>query len=704
VDTASGIVDSTWDPLLKPNDYTPVRCLTIDGGLIYFGGMFTAVDSIARGNIAAVRISDGMLTDFNPYANGAVWTISTNGTLLFEGGEFSSGNGQRRLGLAAVDAMTGTVKPFDPSRDISPYTFIYGGVTEIALRDSSLYVCGTFGNLGTSERKSLGAVSTVTGDVLPFDAHFDWSTTVTHIVLGENALYAGGTNGYLRSFDLGTGAMSSWLPALSQHIQSLAIRDSVLYVGSGMVIAFNLNTGLQITSWTPVINGSVDGITVADNKVYLSGQIYAVNGKNQRGYAAVSAADGSTLPWKPIKDTTLGVTSSVVVIHNGKSYIGGSWDDIDGYYRSGMACTDTITGIVDEWDPGKFGTIPRTECMLAADSMIFVGGGFWLSDPLSIGRKYFAVFTDEPESHTPSPMSAFPYVQNFEGTTNEGWTYADSGIWSPDWMRGTPGKLQLNSPHSGVNAWVTSFTLTTIHPPDQYLISPVFDCTSLPQDLYLSFWHNFQTSSRLYVELSTDGGSLWHTVDDTTGSSPDYNSPLSTHWYNYSSGSTHGWRSTSTSYPGHVNGWIRSTTHLPGTAGVARLQIRWRMRDASYSDEGWAIDDVSLTTDPPTDVENERPELPLSYKLSQNYPNPFNPVTTINYSLPVGSKVRLTILNLLGQVVATLVDETEPAGFKYVKWDASGLASGIYFYRLDASSIANPGKSFTQVKKMILLK
>jgi hypothetical protein len=128
------------------------------------------------------------------------------------------------------------------------------------------------------------------------------------------------------------------------------------------------------------------------------------------------------------------------------------------------------------------------------------------------------------------------------------------------------------------------------------------------------------------------------------------------------------------------------------------------MRDASYSDEGWAIDDVSLTTDPPTDVENERPELPLSYKLSQNYPNPFNPVTTINYSLPVGSKVRLTILNLLGQVVATLVDETEPAGFKYVKWDASGLASGIYFYRLDASSIANPGKSFTQVKKMILLK
>ncbi|RCK77532.1 MAG: Cell surface protein [Ignavibacteriae bacterium] len=108
-------------------------------------------------------------------------------------------------------------------------------------------------------------------------------------------------------------------------------------------------------------------------------------------------------------------------------------------------------------------------------------------------------------------------------------------------------------------------------------------------------------------------------------------------------------------------------------------------------------------------IEPEKYLIPSSYNLEQNYPNPFNPITTIKYQLPVESKVSLNIYNVLGQEVKTLVDEVQETGFKSVEWnstDNSGnfVSSGVYFYRMDARSITEPGKTFTQIKKMIILK
>ena len=86
------------------------------------------------------------------------------------------------------------------------------------------------------------------------------------------------------------------------------------------------------------------------------------------------------------------------------------------------------------------------------------------------------------------------------------------------------------------------------------------------------------------------------------------------------------------------------------------------------------------------------------------HPNPFNPTTTIKYQLPVSSKVHLKVYNLLGQVLATLVDGVQQAGYQSVEWNTSDFASGIYFYRLDATSIADPSRTITQMKKALLLK
>jgi hypothetical protein len=90
--------------------------------------------------------------------------------------------------------------------------------------------------------------------------------------------------------------------------------------------------------------------------------------------------------------------------------------------------------------------------------------------------------------------------------------------------------------------------------------------------------------------------------------------------------------------------------------------------------------------------------VPISISLYQNYPNPFNPTTKINFTLAKASDVKLTVFNVLGQKVATLIDNRRMnAGLQSAMFDASKLTSGVYFYRLETGS-------FTASKKMIILK
>ena len=106
----------------------------------------------------------------------------------------------------------------------------------------------------------------------------------------------------------------------------------------------------------------------------------------------------------------------------------------------------------------------------------------------------------------------------------------------------------------------------------------------------------------------------------------------------------------------------------------------------------------------PDEIQNALPE---QFSLYQNFPNPFNPATTISYALPKSGHIELTIYNLLGQKVRTLVNTYQPAGQFQVQWDgrdAQGnpVASGVYVYKLKAKSV--PGERFEEVRKMILMR
>ncbi|MCK9210873.1 MAG: T9SS type A sorting domain-containing protein [Ignavibacteriaceae bacterium] len=94
---------------------------------------------------------------------------------------------------------------------------------------------------------------------------------------------------------------------------------------------------------------------------------------------------------------------------------------------------------------------------------------------------------------------------------------------------------------------------------------------------------------------------------------------------------------------------------------------------------------------------------PLDFNLEQNYPNPFNPSTSIKYSVPYESRVKLIVFNTLGEIVKELVSDVKATGNYEVTFNASHLSSGIYFYTLTAQPL-NRGESFRSVKKLVLVK
>jgi len=124
--------------------------------------------------------------------------------------------------------------------------------------------------------------------------------------------------------------------------------------------------------------------------------------------------------------------------------------------------------------------------------------------------------------------------------------------------------------------------------------------------------------------------------------------------------------------------------------------------NAGIYSQGVYFDNLSLKMDVKTKIDDKLPHA-NQFEVYSNYPNPFNPLTTIKYNLPVLSNVSIIIYNLNGQRVRILQNNLIDAGVKTVKFDASDLASGIYFYQVKAQS-SSGSKTFSETKKMILLK
>ncbi len=140
-----------------------------------------------------------------------------------------------------------------------------------------------------------------------------------------------------------------------------------------------------------------------------------------------------------------------------------------------------------------------------------------------------------------------------------------------------------------------------------------------------------------------------------------------------------------------VTDTVRQVTLLKG---LSQYYCRVRAKSSSAWSEYSTVAD--FTTEETNSVINDR-SLPTSYALAQNYPNPFNPTTFIRFSLPVADHVRLMIFNALGQMIRDLINGEQAAGIHEIRVDGAGLASGVYYYRMQATG-------FTATKTFVLLK
>ncbi|MCH6558825.1 T9SS type A sorting domain-containing protein [candidate division KSB1 bacterium] len=145
---------------------------------------------------------------------------------------------------------------------------------------------------------------------------------------------------------------------------------------------------------------------------------------------------------------------------------------------------------------------------------------------------------------------------------------------------------------------------------------------------------------------------------------------------------------------------------ITDVAGEEKVNFYFTSVDSSGAEAVYPLNapDSSFSfVDPTVFVDTDLSEIPESFGLAQNYPNPFNPSTKIVYKLPVQSRVTVSITNLLGQTVRTLIDDQIiPAGRHSVTWDGTDdfgnfSATGVYFYQLQTDN-------FRDIKKMLLIR
>ncbi|RKY76515.1 hypothetical protein DRQ07_10190, partial [candidate division KSB1 bacterium] len=207
----------------------------------------------------------------------------------------------------------------------------------------------------------------------------------------------------------------------------------------------------------------------------------------------------------------------------------------------------------------------------------------------------------------------------------------------------------------------------------------------------ISAWGTFDLSDALAADVSLH---YWYETIGTDKFEVLINAGAGWEGYEFT-GNSGGWtygQFDLTNWPVYGN--------LLGHSNIT-FAVRFRSSAAGINARGAFVDNVVIRKQTSTGVEDVFKKVPATFTLNQNYPNPFNPETAISYSLPKDSEVMLTVYNIFGQKVKTLVNQKVKAGYHTVNWNGTDdyglkVASGVYFYKISAGS-------FKAMKKMILI-
>jgi hypothetical protein len=679
-----------------------ILSLAFSDNVIYAGGVFTSIGGQTRYNISAINASTGnVIEEWNPVTNNWVRTISVSNSMVYAGGRFTTIGGYSRNYIAAIDETTGQV-----SDDWIPDA--NNEVTTITATASTVYAGGYFTHIGGQDRNCIAALDTRYGQaVMGWDPNITgFVPTVYSIVLSGSLIYVGGDFSYvgnqlrncIAALKLEDGGIIDWDPSASGYedtdVRSLYVYGSIVYAGGRFsnigregreaIAALDIESG-SATIWDPHpmsfpsdAPNAVYAISVFDSKLYMGGIYFEVK-NNARSFFACVTADGVTVVTNSLIQGWQTLSVPVVVDDFAKTSV---WPTANSVAYSfcgsgGYVTEDTLENGVGYWI-----NFPSAQD-------IFYAGEFLEQFETPVCTGWNIVGSVSEEAPISTNVCLYPEENGFDSQFfiyKNGYHIATSilpgmGYWIKVKIDGSL-YVDVNPVYCGNQESITEegldhFIITDAEGKKQDLYVANLDLNPTLQELDLSMppplpevGFDARFSGDEYIKpVSPDSGEVDLVIDVDAQAYP-----ITLSWQlNPENGITYSFIGDSS---------LGKITDIKSGFGKASFnQIRNNKIHLFAS-----ADKIINSTN-----------LPTVYSLMQNYPNPFNPTTMIKYALPKVSDVTLIIYDILGRKVTTLVNEPQQPGSYEIKWDASNVSSGIYFYQLKT-------KDYVDTKKMILLK
>jgi len=690
-----------------------VRALAVVGNEVYVGGAFTFAGGVSANYVARFNtqtntwstLGTGSSNGVNFYVN----ALAVVGNEVYVGGGFTSAGGVSANRVARFNTQTNTWSTLGTgsSNGVSGGNFPY--VSALAVVGNEVFVGGDFTEAGGVSANNVARFNTQTNT---------WSSLGT-----------GSSNGVSGGF-------------LSPAVNALAVVGNEVFVGgnfteAGGVSANNVaRFNTQTNTWSRLgtgssngVNGEVRALAVVGDEVVVGGAFTFAGGVSANRVARFNT---QTNTWSTLgTGSSNGVSggnfpyvSALAVVGN-EVFVGGNFTEAGGVSANNVARFNTQTNTWSSLGTGSSngvsgGNFPYVSALAVVGDEVFVGGGFTSAGGIASTfiARYFPPTTNPSVTHTisadalyffpPTGVSIFftgvsgtgtCTVQRFDAPasnisftgTPPTFTSQYRFVITASGFTFTSAELRFNRtqiPNAGItNAGTVSVYRRPTPGTGAFSILPNAFNPSFPDEVRAT-----TTAFSEFILGSNDNSLPVELVAFTARNTAE---GVQLAWRTASEQNNAGFevqRRSEKASEWQVLGFVRgagTTTEAQSysfldNSAVGKVQYRLKQIDFDGQFEYSNIIEVDAGA-------------PKQFALEQNYPNPFNPSTTIRYQLPVASEVKLEVYDVLGKKIATLVNERQSAGSYQVVWNASGLSSGTYFYRLQAGT-------FTQTKKMILVK
>lgn len=667
----------SWNSLSGISLNNAVQTIETDGSNIYAGGNFD------NDNLKGIAKWDG--TDWEPLGEGlnnVVTDIQLHGDQIYASGNFEErgdGTSLRYVGVYDLSADEEDRQWESPAQS-SPDGIAY----RMNIFNDELYISGGFQNIGINEIK--GVAKLENGQWQPVGNGID-GLVVTLAHMPDGTLYAGG---------------------IFEEEYGMASPNFAVF---------------QDNEWQPVGNGEKTGLSVGqlldnagvldikwyEGDLYVAGLFDEIGGVETNG---IARWDG--VSWHDVdgglrvEDGDYQPAGSSLHVQNGNLYVAGQFDragslaqpanniarwDGEEWSRLGNGVSDSPQGIPYIWQ------------MTETNGNIYVAGDFTDATGVPVnniaywdGTDWFDLGNGTGSGndvvrglHIEGDQFYISGQFSTVGSTEELVDANNVAVWS-----------ETNQEWSALGDGFTQALFDITRYNGTLLVGGAFENQGGSGDVSaLSAWNESAGVWEDYQDAGIETGSAVvdiEVVDETLYIAGIFNSVNGQENMNNiaSYSADEGWNplGTGISTIGDETSLIYNLREEEGSLWVSGIFTQAGNRSA-HGISSWDLQ-LGVSVDEPVT------ESPEQFQLNQNYPNPFNPVTTIRFELEEPAAVTLQVFDMLGREVATIVENQLSSGSHHVSFDASGLSSGVYLYRLEAMS--GSGQAFAQSRKMTLIK